>query len=1044
MSEINWLHISDLHFGSEKKIKDIKTIRNKLLDYVKEKFRGIEFDYLFVTGDIFYGKDFFNDGPEKKQSIKDVTNFFNELISNINVDRKNVFIVPGNHDTDRKEGKKEEYINELRNRYHFGIRVFKEEEIQKYQKEFNNFCKGLKGINFCDKAHKFIERSNADILMLNTSISSCKNQEKKTELLLGKFLFEEELKKIKNNSQNWENESRPLFILAHHSPDYFTDDDREIIRHEFEGKKDSVLYLCGHNHFADVDEICDIHVLHCGSDVNVEKVGEKIYRKNEVNFLRGSFNTAFDETIVYFYKWHRRRWMENRDLRQDKPPHHAKTFGDDNLKTKILKSKSESEATMKFYEFLKNLCEKSERRDNCKCAYFRQEMNSLMDIIEKEKPEWRFRYKFEDIFNADTKILKHLKKKIVTEYQKYRETDCLIRQEINVLTDKIIEMRDEELFGILLYSKSMRVTNYLLSLSPSVRKKCIIYICAGNVRGNTKYKYRDGLDIAAELFDENASDFNGFNAVKLIPDIYIEKIIKQGKIHAVLFGAVALYYGATKYTHFSNTIGSKLIVDLASASKKRIYCIVIAGQSKALNLYPDPKKWDKKKEVKGFDYPDINSNLINNIKAEFEEFELVDLENIDYIISGREAPWIGKKIIPKEVFDIFYNELLKDKRELYLDNKEPKNATTITKKYLPEDKTIESDVISKLKKAGIAVPDIVDKKDDSITLKYYKGIRVFNFLVILDSLKNNEYGANSEKTNLLNEIAKNLLSRCEEKQKQIQKELYEQIKDSDNISPYPKSKLTNMIDLFFMCFNLEANKQVILKEFDWIYEKFEINAIVPFRDASTKNMILECKDLYPGLFKDDTKQNYTKQKEKIKTLFGDFDSGKLKDIFKKAEIIDIDFSSCVYYTTPYDDVISFRFHERTARYHKLPDNPNDLIWNDDISIKAGTEKESMVATFIMRLLRFGGRKLLYRVIDPTHHSVRFKYDSEHYYFRKILDIIKYYGFAESLPETIKLFGEIEKISRHRNFPVIPYDDKILAEKIEEIENKETYSDVFPF
>ncbi len=631
-----------------------------------------------------------------------------------------------------------------------------------------------------------------------------------------------------------------------------------------------------------------------------------------------------------------------------------------------------------------------------------------------------------------------------TEYQEYRETDGLIRQEINVLTNKIIEIGDEEQFGILLYSKSMRVTNYLLSLSPSVRKKCIIYICAGDVRGNTKYKYGDGLDISAELFDENVSDFNGFNAVKLIPDIYVEKIIKEGKIHAVLFGAVALYYGAAGYTHFSNTVGSKLIKNLAATSGKNIFCVVIAGQSKALNLYPDPKKWNKKKEVEKFDYPDIN--LINNIKSEFEEFELVDLENGDYIISGQEEPWIGKRPIPEEVFDLFCSELLKDKRELYLDNRElylnnkvnPENATTITKTYLPEDKTIESDVISKLKNAGIVVPEIIAKGKESITLKYYKGIRIFNFLVSLDFLRNNVYGTDSAKTNLLNEIAQKLLYRCEERQKKIQKELYEQFKDSDNISPYPQNKLTNMIDLFFMCFNLKANKKFVLEEIDLIYKKFEMNAIVPFRDASTKNMILECKDLYLGLLKNDIKQ-----KEMIKKLF---DNGKLRSIVEQTEIIDIDFSSCVYYTTPYDDVISFRFHERTAHYHKLPkpDNSNDLIWNNDIPIKVGTEKWSMVATFIMRLLRFGGRKFLYRVIDPNHHSVRFKYDSELYYFRKILEIIENYGFTESLPETIKLFKEIENISQDRNFPVIPHDDKIVAKKIEEIKKRDTYSDVFPF
>jgi len=52
MSEINWLHISDLHFGAEKEIGIIETIRNSFLDYVKKEFKEIK--YLFVTGDIFW------------------------------------------------------------------------------------------------------------------------------------------------------------------------------------------------------------------------------------------------------------------------------------------------------------------------------------------------------------------------------------------------------------------------------------------------------------------------------------------------------------------------------------------------------------------------------------------------------------------------------------------------------------------------------------------------------------------------------------------------------------------------------------------------------------------------------------------------------------------------------------------------------------------------------------------------------------------------------------------------------------------------------
>jgi len=1034
MSKINWLHISDLHFGLEKEIGDIKYIRDDLLDYVKNKFKDDEFDYLFVTGDIFYGKNFYNNESQKKQSIKEATEFFDKLISHLKItDRKNVFIVPGNHDTNRKNGDKEKYINEFTKNYKI-TGTFDEEKIQTYQTEFNEFCAGLKGINYCEKAHKLISLDEVDILMLNTSISSC-NSEKNTKLLLGSDSFKNELNNIVED--NWEDESRPLFILAHHSPDYFIDNDREFLRRELDDKKNSVLYLCGHNHFAHENTIDNIHIIFCGTNAKKEKTENNDYKENEVSFLKGSFDTTLGEVIVYFYKWSNREWMENRDKRQDKSPHHAKTFEIDNPQKKLLNSKSESEAIGNFYDFLlNNLYDKSTKKqnndNNHKYNYFKSKIESLVDIIDIKKPEWKFKDKYYRKFNMDSKPtelnpLEQLVNIIREEYIKHREVKNRIIQQNHILTKIINDTKDienAEGFGILLYSKSMRVTDSLLSLDEEIKRKCIIYICAGNVRGNTPYRYNDGLDIAEGLFDSIPPDFHRFKEVKLIPDIYIDRIIKKDKIHVVLFGAVALYYGAKSYTYFSNTVGTELIIDLAN--RKKIPCIVIAEQSKAFNLYPDPIC---EKKITKFFYP--NKNLINHINAEFEEFELINFKKIYWIISDqKKEPWEDDKRehLSKEASLLFLNKILKDRRKLSLSE----DKKTITKTYLPEDKKIECDIILKLKNAGFSVPDIIKEKEDRVELKYYKGIRIFNFLETLDYLKKNEYKSNFSKTNQLNSIAQKLLFHCEENQKQIQKELYEQFKNSKQISPYPKDKLTDIIELFFACFKIKVDKQTILKEVDWIYEKFSTNAIVPFRDASAKNMILVSDDLYLELFQ----RNDARRNAEVRKLF---ENNKLQDIIANLKIIDIDFSSCINYTTPYDDVISFRFHEKTAPYYQS----YNLTWNN-IPIKEGSEKESIVATFIVRFLRFGGRKLLYRVIDPAHHSIRFKYDDESYYFKKLPKIIEHYKITE-LSETIKLFKEIENILKEKQnfFPIIPYDDDEVAEIIKEIAKKETYSDVYP-
>ena len=89
-------------------------------------------------------------------------------------------------------------------------------------------------------------------------------------------------------------------------------------------------------------------------------------------------------------------------------------------------------------------------------------------------------------------------------------------------------------------------------------------------------------------------------------------------------------------------------------------------------------------------------------------------------------------------------------------------------------------------------------------------------------------------------------------------------------------------------------------------------------------------------------------------------------------------------TTPYDDIISFRFHEKTEHYFTFE---RFEIWNKELDNDGLVDKDVLVATFIVRFLRFGGRKLLYRIIARELHSKRFKHDNESYYFRKLQEII---------------------------------------------------------
>ena len=245
-----------------------------------------------------------------------------------------------------------------------------------------------------------------------------------------------------------------------------------------------------------------------------------------------------------------------------------------------------------------------------------------------------------------------------------------------------------------------------------------------------------------------------------------------------------------------------------------------------------------------------------------------------------------------------------------------------------------------------------------------------------------------------------------------------------------------MVELFFLCFNLVGgiNKQTLLRELDQVYAVFSKNAFIPFRDASTKNMILDANQLYLENFD----KNDDKRINEVKKLF---ENGELKKIIESSNIVDIDFSSCIHYTTPFDDVISLKFHERTAPYFSYREFD---IWEGIQNIEDSSK--AIAATFIMRFLRFGGRKVIYKVVDPYHHKIRFKYDDEVYYFRVLPQILQHYwqNADMELKETLKLFERIKEILTTEELPSIASDDTAVLMEVEKIIMKKTYFDVYPY
>jgi predicted phosphodiesterase len=104
---VTWLHISDLHIRTGDSYDRDVVFRALVRSVERFRERGERTpDLIFATGDIAHS------GRPEEYEI--VTEFFDQLLHAANLDRHQLYVVPGNHDVDRNVGR--QLIRELRSR----------------------------------------------------------------------------------------------------------------------------------------------------------------------------------------------------------------------------------------------------------------------------------------------------------------------------------------------------------------------------------------------------------------------------------------------------------------------------------------------------------------------------------------------------------------------------------------------------------------------------------------------------------------------------------------------------------------------------------------------------------------------------------------------------------------------------------------------------------------------------------------------------------------------------------------------------------------
>ena len=375
----------------------------------------------------------------------------------------------------------------------------------------------------------------------------------------------------------------------------------------------------------------------------------------------------------------------------------------------------------------------------------------------------------------------------------------------------------------------------------------------------------------------------------------------------------------------------------------------------------------------------------------------------------------------RSIATLFKNDLWKDQRTIEILASSEGKALI---KHYPSalEKQTEISISKFLNGCGLTgippISPIISEDGLAAEMPYFEGIRLFNLFVALDAIR---YTTNGEAAT----IKKQLIEKCEKRQKELQGALIQWRAKQDNRIPYPQSKLYSIIEILSYCLKLRINRDDLAEETERINEYFSHVATVPFRDSTTKNMILNCPELFTEHFQSDNERDSFIQQCIL-------DKSYIK--WLDAPIIDIDFCSCVHDTTYEDDVISLKFHERT--WNGMIPEAESLLWNGI------PDNQRAAITFLIRYFRFGGRKAAYRLLHASGHCVRFKYDNDCFYFMNLPKFIQHLWpeFKNLYPN---MFSFIVAVARNLPFQNEPVD--IFMEYFPDIfEKSNYYTDVFPY
>ncbi len=248
---IHWLHVSDFHFkGGDPYDRDV--VLRALVRSVREfrERRGRQPDLIFATGDVAYS------GQESE--YEPATKFFDALCAAAGVEKRRLFVIPGNHDANRTFGvglartlalreeadtyfrvaapkphisQKQRAFVEWHNRYFDGIRLFPEDST----------CGSFEVVE--------VRGCKIGVLPLNSALF-CQDDDDHAKLWVGRRCVDAAIEEIGQAAADLK------IALIHHPLEWLHDVERTNIRAALQSGVD--LVLRGHLHETDVENVVGV------------------------------------------------------------------------------------------------------------------------------------------------------------------------------------------------------------------------------------------------------------------------------------------------------------------------------------------------------------------------------------------------------------------------------------------------------------------------------------------------------------------------------------------------------------------------------------------------------------------------------------------------------------------------------------------------------------------------------------------------------------------------------------------------------------------